>query len=92
MTSRVSTVSRAAPSSPPKASPSADLLSLERGEIDRATYLERCVEAAVRGLSRALSTQELELVREVLREQMATDPVILSTLERLTGRNDGSSE
>lgn len=84
--------SRPAPNTQhPQAARSADLLALERGEIDRATYLERCVEVALRSLADRLTPEDLELVREVVREQVATDPVILGTIEGVVGRNDGSS-
>ena len=84
--------SRQAPGSQvPQAARSADLLALERGEIDRATYLERCVEVALRPLANHLTPEDLELVREVVREQMATDPVIASTIERVVGTSDRSS-
>jgi hypothetical protein len=82
MTSRLSP--SAQPPGPQKAR-SPDLVALERGDIDRATYLERCVERALLALSTRLTPKELELVREVVREQVATDPVILAGIEQVTG-------
>jgi hypothetical protein len=73
-----------APSSAPPRARSADLLALERGEIDRATYVERCVEGALRALAARLTPRDLELVREIVREQVATDPVLLASIERVT--------
>lgn len=82
---------RPSPNTPSSAVPgarSADLLALERGEIDRATYIERCVDGALLALAARLTPRDLELVREILREQVTTDPLILATIERVTVRND----
>ncbi len=71
----------------------ADLAKLESGEITRDEYLDIRVDAAVSHLRGDLSSEQLELVRETLRDQLESDPMLQRLLQRATGvaktDNDG---
>ena len=61
------------------------LTQLQRGEISFDEYLDTRVSAAVEHLQGSLSTEQLGFVREQLREQIQTDPVLTELLRRATG-------
>jgi hypothetical protein len=61
------------------------LARLERGEIDVDQYLDARVSHAVEHLQGKLSPEELEFVRDTLKDQMRTDPVLIELVRRSTG-------
>ncbi len=58
---------------------------LRAGEIDVNGYVDLKVEEATRGLE-GLSRAELEDIRTMLREQIATDPALMDLVRTATGR------
>jgi hypothetical protein len=58
---------------------------LQRGEISVDQYLDTRVEQAVDHLKDKLSAEQLEFVRDSLREQLASDPVLVELVRRATG-------
>lgn len=58
---------------------------LQRGEISLDQYLDTRVSEATSHLSGKLSPDQLEFVKQSLREQMATDPVLVELVQRTTG-------
>ncbi len=64
---------------------SSPLEQLRAGTIDQRGYLEARVEQATAGL-RGLSERQLEAIRVVLREQLATDPSYIDLVTQATGR------
>jgi hypothetical protein len=64
----------------------ASLRGLERGEINLDQYLDARADEAVRHLVEKLPAEQLEFVRQSLREQLATDPVLVELVRRTTGR------
>lgn len=75
-----------------KAAPSGDLARLERGEIELSTYLDARVEDATRHLSSTLSPSQLEFVKQTLRSQLESDPVLVELVRRATGKVEGGAE
>ena len=64
----------------------ADPLSrLQRGEIGVDEYLDQRVSHAVEHLHGKLSAEQLDFVRNSLREQLSTDPVLIELVRRATG-------
>jgi hypothetical protein len=61
------------------------LQQLERGELGLTEYLDVRVAEATRHLEGTLSPQQLEFVKESLKEQLATDPVLVQLVRRTTG-------
>src|SRR5512139_807579 len=57
---------------------------LTRGEIDLDAYLDVRVSEAVRHLEGKLTEAQLDFVRSSLREQLATDPVLIELVRRTT--------
>lgn len=66
-------------------SKSQGLEQLERGEISLEEYLDQRAEQAVIHLVERLSSAELDFVRQSLREQLRTDPVLVELVKRATG-------
>lgn len=64
---------------------SAALSSLQRGELSLDQYLDGRVSDATSHLVGKLSPDQLEFVKQSLREQMATDPVLAELVHRATG-------
>jgi len=64
---------------------SAALSSLQRGELSLDQYLDGRVTDATSHLVGKLSPDQLEFVKQSLREQMATDPVLAELVHRTTG-------
>jgi hypothetical protein len=64
---------------------SAALASLQRGELSLDQYLDGRVSDATSHLAGKLSPEQLEFVKQSLREQMATDPVLVELVQRTTG-------
>jgi hypothetical protein len=72
----------AAPAEGPQ--PSEALEQLRRGEIDRAAYLDARAAAAVAHLEGRLPSEQLTIVRDTLRSQLETDPVLVELVRRAT--------
>ncbi len=64
---------------------SAALSSLQRGELSLDQYLDGRVSDATSHLVDKLSPDQLEFVKQSLRDQMATDPVLVELVQRTTG-------
>ena len=64
---------------------SAALSGLQRGELSLDQYLDGRVSDATSHLVGKLSPDQLEFVRQSLREQLATDPVLVELVQRTTG-------
>jgi hypothetical protein len=64
---------------------SAALSSLQRGELSLDQYLDGRVSDATSHLVGKLSPEQLEFVKQSLREQMSTDPVLVELVRRTTG-------
>jgi hypothetical protein len=64
---------------------SALLDQLKRGEIDLDGYLDAQVNAATAHVQGSLPAAQLDFIREALREQIATDPVLTELVRRATG-------
>ena len=58
---------------------------MERGELTLEQYLDRRVEDAVRHLDGRVSHEQLDFVRETLREQLSNDPGLIELVRRATG-------
>ncbi len=74
------------------ASPSAELARLERGEIDLDRYLDSRVDDAVRHLEGKLAPAQIHFVKESLRAELASDPVLMELVRRTTGAVPRPSE
>lgn len=61
------------------------LASLQRGELSLDQYLDGRISDATSHLVGKLSPDQLEFVKQSLREQMATDPVLVELVQRTTG-------
>jgi len=58
---------------------------LRRGEIDLDHYLDAQVNAAVSHVGGSLAQTQVDFIRETLREQIASDPVLVELVRRATG-------
>jgi hypothetical protein len=66
----------------------AELLDqVQRGEIRLDAYLDVRVANAVGHLEGKLSQEQLEFVKEELREQLRSDPVLIELVRRATGQS-----
>ena len=61
------------------------LARLRAGEIDVNTYVDLRVDEATKGLE-GLSAAELDDIKKVLRDQMATDPALTDLVRTATGK------
>jgi hypothetical protein len=77
-------VDRSAPATPIERV-SAALSSLQRGELSLDQYLDARVSDATSHLTGKLSPEQLDFVKQSLREQLATDPVLVELVQRTTG-------
>ncbi|MET0794261.1 MAG: hypothetical protein ABW061_22250 [Polyangiaceae bacterium] len=64
---------------------SAALESVQRGELSLDQYLDGRVTEATHHLAGKLSPDQLDFVKQSLREQLATDPVLVELVQRTTG-------
>ena len=64
---------------------SLQLQRLRRKEISLDEYLDNCVEAAVDPLRGLISNEQLEIVRETVREELTCNPVLGEMVRRATG-------
>ena len=69
---------------------SAALSSLQRGELSLDQYLDGRVNEATSHLAGKLNPEQLEFVKQSLREQLATDPVLVELVQRTTGASPAS--
>lgn len=67
------------------ASATSPLARLRAGEIDVNTYVDLRVDAATKGLE-GLLPAELDQIKKVLRDQMATDPALTDLVRMATGK------
>ena len=79
-------VDRSTPASP-STRVSAALSGLQRGELSLDQYLDAQVNQATQHLAGKISAEQLDFVKQSLREQMATDPVLVELVQRTTGAN-----
>ncbi|HLV20723.1 MAG TPA: hypothetical protein VKZ49_07570 [Polyangiaceae bacterium] len=61
------------------------LRELEQGNLTLDQYLDGRVDKAVEHLQGRLSPEQLEFVRESVREQLRTDPALVELVRRATG-------
>jgi hypothetical protein len=73
-----------APDTAAATSPGA-LEQLQRGDITVDQYLDARVRSAVEHLEGRLGAEELDFVKQSLREQMSADPVLVELVRRVTG-------
>ena len=64
---------------------SAALARVQRGELSVDQYLDGSVTEATRHLVGKLSPDQLEFVKQSLREQLSSDPVLVELVQRTTG-------
>ena len=77
---------RVAEAAPVEASGQSEALGrLQRGEIDLDTYLDTRVADAVVHLENKLPPEQLDFVKQTLRDQLATDPVLVELVRRAAG-------
>ena len=69
----------------PTARVSTELLSLQRGELSLDQYLDTQVNRATEHLNGKISPEQLDFVKQSLREQLGTDPVLVELVQRTTG-------
>src|SRR5882724_11352802 len=58
---------------------------LRAGKISVSEYLDIQVEQATAHLDNRLSTEQLSFIRDSLREQLSTDPVLVDLVKSTTG-------
>jgi len=68
------------------AAPAGALARLERGEIGLEQYFDARVAEATAHLAGRMSAEQLEFVKQTLREELSSDPVLVELLQRATGR------
>jgi hypothetical protein len=69
-----------------------DLKRLELGELTREQYLDARVAQAISHLDGALGPEQLEALREQLRDQLTSDPTMQRLLQRATGVAQADNE
>ena len=62
------------------------LHKLRSGELSLDEYLDERVEQAVAHLAGRVDSARLEQIRELLREEVRTDPVLVEMVRQATGR------
>jgi hypothetical protein len=68
-----------------RTSPSEALERVRSGELSVDQYLDGRVQEAVQHLVGKLSPEQLDFVRETLREQLSSDPVLVELVQRTVG-------
>jgi hypothetical protein len=71
---------------PTAAAPTSALARLERGEIRLEEYLDTRVAEATAHLNGRISAEQLEFVKQTLRVELSSDPVLVELLRRATGK------
>jgi len=59
----------------------------ERGELSVEQYLEALINDAIRLVESTLPANRVEWMRELLRRQLETDPVVRERVRRVAGRH-----
>jgi hypothetical protein len=72
-------------------SPASALARLERGEIDLDQYLDTRVTEATAHLTGTVTAEQLEFVKQTLRAELSSDPVLVELLRRATGKAAGAT-
>ena len=67
------------------------LRRLRRREISLDEYLDVCVDRAVRHLVGIAPPERLTAAKEILRQQLASDPVLVEYVRQTTGLDSRSS-
>jgi len=75
-------VSKTAPATPAAIEP---LDRLKSGEISVSQYLDVKVEEATSHLDKRVSAEQLSFIRNSLRDQLATDPMLVELVQAATG-------
>jgi len=70
---------------------SAALSSLQRGELSLDQYLDGRISDATNHLTGQISPEQLDFVKQSLREQLTTDPVLVELVQRTTGSSAASA-
>jgi len=65
--------------------PSDDLLKFKRGEITKDEYLQARLTLAMAHVCGALTTDNFELIREVITEKLETDPALVAVTAQFLG-------
>ena len=65
---------------------STPLARLRAGEVDMNGYLDLKVDEATKSLPEGLATHEIDEIKKVLRDQMATDPGLVDLVRTATGQ------
>lgn len=63
--------------------PSRELLLFWRGELTQQEYLEQRIEVAMAHVRGRIANEAYEMIREMLFEMLACDPVLVAMKERL---------
>jgi hypothetical protein len=70
----------------PRATESEELQRLQRGELSLNEYLDAQVEQGVRHVQGLVTAEQLEIIKEVLREELATAPDLIELVRLATGQ------
>ncbi|HEX9294890.1 MAG TPA: hypothetical protein VF881_03625 [Polyangiaceae bacterium] len=82
-------VDKAAPADPAATGP---LERLRSGEISLSQYLDIKVHEATAHLDQRLTTEQLSFIRDSLREQLSSDPLLVDLVQSATGALPPRSE
>ena len=63
------------------------LAQLRRGELSLDAYLDHCVEEATSHLVGAVSPSRLQFVRQLMRDELMSDPGLVELVRETTVRN-----
>jgi len=63
------------------------LEQVQRGEVGLDAYLDVRVDQAVSHLEGSLTPEQLEFVKQELRDQLESDPVLIELVRRTTGQS-----
>jgi hypothetical protein len=66
--------------------PAGELARLSRGEIGLDQYLDARVAEATAHLAGRVNAEQLEFVKQTLRVELSSDPVLVELLRRATGQ------
>ncbi len=65
---------------------------LEKGELSLDEYLDGQVQEATQHLEGRISPEQLEAIRQTLRDEMSSDPVLVELVQRATGKVPEASD
>lgn len=71
--------------SAPISVPDQSLRKLQSGELTLDEYLDERVEVALSHVKGRIPEERLEMLREIVREHVRTDPVMVEMVRRVTG-------